>query len=290
MNNSKTVVVLGTFDGVHMGHRSLMSRAVLKAGAEGKKCLIYTFSNHPMSLISKSPKLLMSSSERISVLNSLGADAVAADEFNRDIADMSPKEFVIMLKERFNMSDAVAGYNYSFGKGGKGDVETLQKLGDELGFSTLVCSRVIYEGESVSSTRIRECIENGDIKNANKMLENNYSLFGKVIQNKRIGTKIGFPTANIAVDESKVLPKVGVYATGVNICGRQYDSVTNVGTNPTVNGDKLTVETHIIGFDENIYGEEITVSFKDRIRDDKKFDSIHDLKEQIKQDISYFNA
>lgn len=288
MSKNETVVVLGTFDGVHMGHRSLISHALKKARVDGKRCIIYTFSNHPMSLFCKTPRLLMTADERIKELEKTGVDEVVADEFNFEIANMSPLDFVKMLKMRFNMSCAVAGYNYSFGKGGKGSVETLKALGKEEGISVIVCDKVLYEGESVSSTRIRECIENGDIINANAMLKDRYSLSGKVVANKHIGTKIGFPTANIEADFEKVLPKAGVYATSVTVFNKQYNSVTNIGTNPTVFGDKLTIETHIIGFDENIYGENITVEFIDYIRSDKRFNSLEELKEQIKKDIAYF--
>lgn len=289
MNKSGTVVVLGTFDGVHKGHRLLILQAFLKAQQENKRLIIYTFSNHPLSLISKSPQLLMTANERIEALEGLGADEVVRDEFTRELSNMSPYDFALMLKERFNMTDAVAGYNYSFGKGGKGNIETLKKLGDELQFETTICEPVLYKGESVSSTRIRETLEKGDIKNANAMLEREYCLSGKVIKNKHIGTKIGFPTANIEVDENKVLPEKGVYATSVNIDGKSYNAVTNIGTNPTVNGKKLTIETHIIGFDGDIYGKELAVCFQDRIRDDYKFDSLDSLKAQIKRDISYFS-
>ncbi|MBQ9832729.1 MAG: bifunctional riboflavin kinase/FAD synthetase [Clostridia bacterium] len=287
MKEMGTVAALGTFDGVHMGHRTLIEKALHKAEENGFKTIIYTFSNHPMTVMSSSPKLLMTSSERICCLKSFGC-SVVADEFDTELANTSARDFALMLKERFNMKIAVAGYNYSFGKGGRGDVEMLKQLGEELGFETVIAQKVTYGSEGVSSSRIRKCIENGDIRLANAMTVSPFSLSGEVIANKHIGSTIGFPTANIGVCEEKVLPKAGVYAVTAHIRDKVFNGVTNIGTNPTVNGTKTTIETHIIGFDGDIYGEELKIEFIDRIRDDKKFASIDELKAQIAKDILFF--
>ncbi len=285
MKNKCAVVALGMFDGVHMGHRALISAALKAADEREIESVIYTFSNHPQSLISRSPKLLLTANERLAKLDSLGACAVTADAFDASMANMPPRVFAQMLVERFDMKVAAAGYNYSFGKGGSGGVELLQSLGDELGFDTIVTPPVTYLGKAVSSSRIRRSIEEGDIESANIMLCESFMLSGIVISNRHIGTGMGFPTANIAVDPSKVLPKHGVYAVNAYMDGKRFDAVTNIGSNPTLGGKIVTVETHMIGFNADIYGEKLTIEFICRMRDDIKFDSVDELKRQIEDDI-----
>lgn len=292
----KTVVALGMFDGVHLGHRSLIQSAVAAGRDKGMQCMVYTFQNHPMTVFKKGPKLLMTGDERIAALLGLGADRVIADAFDEALAKLTPAQFVQMLMERLNMGVAVAGYNYSFGSGGTGSAALLHALGSRFGFEVIEIPPVLYKGETVSSSRIRKSVEEGDVALAGELMGGFYALTGKVVTNQRIGSAIGFPTANISVAPEKTLPKSGVYATQAYVhdpvaqdephsrTGRA--AVTNIGTNPTVHGREITVETHIMGFAGDIYGETLTVAFKKRIRDEMAFDSVDALKAQIKKDIA----
>ena len=183
------------------------------------------------------------------------------------------------------MRALVVGYNYTCGVRGAGTPETLAEIGKTLGFSVLVVPPVLLEGAPVSSTRVREALEQGDVELAQRMLKRRYTLAGTVIENRRIGRRIGFPTANIAPEENRVIPKDGVYATIACVNGADYSAVTNIGTNPTVHGDHLTIETHMIDFDQDIYGERLTVAFRRFLRGELMFSNLDELKEQIRRDI-----
>jgi riboflavin kinase/FMN adenylyltransferase len=273
------------FDGVHMGHRTLLNAALLSAKEKGLEPVVFTFKNHPMTVLGKSPKLLMTYEERFKSIKELGISRIEAVQFDMQLASMDPYEFVKMLSENYSAKHIVAGFNYSFGRYGMGNSDSLTRFGRELGFEVQIIPPVIYEGNSVSSTRIRECLENGNIKEANEMLQSPYTLNGKVISNLHIGTRIGFPTANIAVAEEKLLPLSGVYAAVVKLCsGKRYYAVTNIGKNPTVRGSMTTVESHLLDFAEDIYDTEISVMLFNRIRDEIKFPSVKALASQISDD------
>jgi riboflavin kinase/FMN adenylyltransferase len=285
INRSGAVVCLGMFDGVHMGHRTLLNAALLAAKEKGLEPVVFTFKNHPMTVLGKSPKLLMTYEERFKSIKELGISRIEAVQFDMQLASMDPYEFVKMLSEKYSAKHIVAGFNYSFGRYGMGNSDSLTRFGRELGFEVQIIPPVIYEGNSVSSTRIRECLENGNIKEANEMLQSPYTLNGKVISNLHIGTRIGFPTANIAVAEEKLLPLSGVYAAVVKLCsGKRYYAVTNIGKNPTVRGSMTTVESHLLDFAEDIYDTEISVMLYNRIRDEIKFPSVKALASQISDD------
>ncbi len=286
MANNGSVVALGTFDGVHLGHIALIDKAREIAAQERLSMLIYTFKNHPLEIFACTPKLLMTHSERLLALEARGGESctVAADMFTREYAATEPEAFARMLVDRFCAKHIVVGYNHTFGKGGRGTPELLCELGAQQGFEVSIVKPVLYLGEAVSSTRIRAALEGGDIKNANAMLGAPYALCGNIRHDKGIGTKIGFPTANLVFEEYKQLPLSGVYATRATVNGKAYAGVTNVGTNPTVNGERTSVETHIIDFSRDIYGEAFRVEFLERLRSEKKFNSMAALAEQIAKD------
>ncbi len=279
----KRAIALGTFDGVHIGHRAIIGTAVKNAQALQMEPMIYTFTAHPMALFGKQPPLLMTQSERMATLSSMGC-ALCADEFSREYASTEPELFIKMLIERFDMGCAVAGFNYTFGRRGEGSVDTLKELGEKYGFRVEIVPPVMYKDEAVSSTRIRACLENGNVLDAGKMLSNPYSITGPVEKNRGIGRTLDYPTANISGWKDRAVPLAGVYATRAVLNGTGYPAVTNIGRNPTVNGEHTTIETHILGFNADIYGKELKVEFVERIRGEIRFPDVHALALQMKAD------
>jgi len=279
------VVALGMFDGVHLGHRALMSRLQEEAKLLHAIPAVYTFSNHPLEVLGGNVRLLSGIRERNMLLRSLGAEELESVPFTREMASLSPEAFVDLLSAKWDVRGLVVGYNYTCGDRGAGTPETLREIGSRRGFSVSVVEPVLLEGEPVSSTRIREAVERGDITLANRLLKRRYTLSGTVVQNKRIGSRIGFPTANIDANPKRAIPADGVYATFASVDGGMYRAVTNIGTNPTVNGEKLTIETHLIDFHADIYGQPLSILFRKRMRGELMFDSLDALKEQIRLDV-----
>ncbi len=280
------VIALGMFDGVHLGHRALLTHAVETAGEMNALSVAYTFSNHPKSVFGQAPKLLFTEEERRDCIKKLGFDRVQMEVFDKETAMLSPEAFVECLQEEYDVRAFVVGFNYTFGQGRKGTPETLTEIGKTHGFQVHVIPPVLFKGDTVSSTRIRQLITVGELADANSMLVEPYALAGIVVKNRRIGTTLGFPTANIQPPEEKVLPATGIYVTSVLHEGRFYEAVTNVGTNPTVNGSTLTVETYLMDYEGDLYGKELTVSFHKRLRDEIRFDTKEALILQIKQDVT----
>ena len=280
------VVALGMFDGVHLGHRALMTRLLEEAERLGVAPCVYTFSNHPLEVLGGSVRLLSTVRERNKLLRTLGAQEVMSVPFTRELATLGTEQFVNLLMEHWDVRALVVGYNYTCGDHGTGTPETLAEIGARRGFTVSVVEPVMYEGLPVSSTRIRETIERGDVSLATDLLARRYTLSGTVVQNKRIGSRIGFPTANIEADPKRVIPADGVYSSVAYIGGAAYRAVTNIGSNPTVHGETLTIETHLLDFDADIYGETLTIAFRKRLRGEIVFDSLDALKEQIRLDIA----
>jgi riboflavin kinase/FMN adenylyltransferase len=206
------VVALGMFDGVHLGHRALMTRLLEEAKRLRAVPVVYTFSNHPLEVLGGSVRLLSGIRERNMMLRSLGAEEVESVPFTREMAHLSTEQFIDLLAEKWNVRGLVVGYNYTCGDRGTGTPETLREIGNARGFSVSVVEPVLCEGELVSSTRIREAVERGDVSLAEQLLKRRYTLTGTVVQNKRIGRRIGFPTANIEQDPKRAIPADGVYA------------------------------------------------------------------------------
>lgn len=279
----KRVIALGTFDGVHIGHRAIINKAIETAKPLGMQAMIYTFTGHPMALFGKQPPLLMAERERMDTLGNMGC-ALNADDFTADYAATEPESFVQMLLKRFDMGCAVAGFNYTFGKRGGGNMALMQKLGDRYGFGVVTVPAVMYAGQAVSSTRIRACLEAGSMADAGAMLGKPYSITGPIIKNRGIGRTLDYPTANISGWEDRAIPKPGVYATFALLDGVAMPAVTNIGRNPTVNGEKTTIETHLLDFEADIYGKTLTVEFVERIRGEILFPNVHALAAQMKAD------
>ena len=287
-NKQKTpaVIALGMFDGVHLGHRTLLQCAVETAKECHAHSVAYTFSNHPRSVFAQAPKLLSTETERRDCIKKLGLDCVQMEVFDKETAMLSPEAFVERLQEQYEVRALVIGFNYTFGQGGKGTPETLRALGKMHSFDVHVLAPVLFKGDTVSSTRIRQLVTTGDLADATIMLTEPYALTGTVVRNRRIGTTLGFPTANIQPPTEKALPATGIYVTSVLYDGRCYEAVTNVGTNPTVNGASLTVETHIMDYEGDLYGKALTVRFHERLREEIRFESKEALVQQIVRDVA----
>lgn len=287
MKRKPAVVALGMFDGMHIGHRELIARCLRIAGAEDALPSVYTFSNHPQSVLrGESPKCLMSADERYALMRRLGVEDLRMVPFTRELAVLSPEAFIASLKELWTLRAVVVGYNYSFGRYGAGKADTLVAIGREQGFDVEVVPPVLLAGEPVSSTRIRALLEEGEVGSAADMLAAPYTLSGTVVKNKQFGRTIDFPTANILPDADRVLPKDGVYVSAARVGADSFRAVTNVGTNPTVGGERLSIETHLIGFSGELYGKALAVSFLERIRGEQRFDSVEALRARIALDVA----
>ena len=279
-------VALGSFDGIHMGHMSLINKTVELAQKNNAKSIVYTFKNHPREVINKdaSIELLMDNDEKYNVLKENDIDIIKFQEFSKDFMQKSSEEFVRDLVEEFNVKGIVVGFNYRFGYKNSGDVNLLEKLSTKYNYELYVMPAFTYNNLVVSSTEIRNLIKEGSIEKANIMLGREYTLHGTVERGKQIGRTIGFPTANLKYNFKKILPKEGVYYTEVLVNNTLYKAITNIGNNPTVNGSKITVESYLLDFDEDIYDKEIKVYFLKYIRGVHKFNSLDELREQLQKD------
>lgn len=287
--NESTIVALGSFDGVHKGHIELIKKTKELASKNNIKSMVFTFENHPLSTINYEimPKLLQSTEEKIKTLDSLGIDILNLCQFNNDFMELSPEEFIRKLVTHYKVKGIVVGFNYRFGYKNLGDVELLIEFSKKLDFELHIVSPITMDGEIISSTKIRALIAQGEVKKANELLTRPYYVHGKVIKGKQLGRTLGFPTINLDYDKKFALPLGGVYYTVVEYKEKFYKGITNIGYNPTVNGNKLSVETHIIDFEEVIYDKEVKVFFIERIRNEKCFNSLEELQTQLNKDKLY---
>ncbi|MCL2164600.1 MAG: bifunctional riboflavin kinase/FAD synthetase [Oscillospiraceae bacterium] len=282
-------VGLGFFDGLHMGHMSLIGNLIRIANDEKVCPLLYTFSEHPQNMLNKAKKLslLTDNEQKRMLIMRTGVKGVYFDDFGPALSEMAPEEFAqsILLK-KLRARCVVAGYNFRFGRNRAGDSNTLLKLGTDYKFKVRIIEPYLVDGTSVSSSVIRRCIESGDMQTASHFLGRLFSLRGTVSEGRRIGRQIGASTANIILDNRVIVPKEGAYISSTRIGYRLYKGLTNIGRNPTLGLlDSPVAETHILDFDENIYGREIEVFIHKRIRDELKFLGIDHLKARIQEDI-----
>ena len=282
--NKKRIVLLGNFDGVHIGHRALIKRGRLEADKRGLPLTVWTFD----TLFSPA---LNARDDRAELLRSCGVDEIITESFE-SVKNLLPAEFVsVILKERLNAELCVCGYNYTFGKGGKGDPKLLEKLCKENGIEVITVDRVTLGGEDVSSSTVRKKLTDGDIESANNLLGRPYYLFDTVKKGAQKGRTVGMPTVNFYPD-GLCLPKNGVYATVTHLtCGETLPSVTNIGLRPTVNdGRGISAETYIIGYEGDLYGEKIKVEFLSFLRPERRFDSLDEVYGAVKCDIEKAKA
>ena len=285
-----SVVTVGTFDGVHAGHRAIMDTVLKKADEHEARSVIVTFDPHPREIINPGDagiKLLTSLQERREILEELGIDTMVVIPFDRDFSLLSSEEFIKdIIYKKIGVTEFVIGYDHHFGKDREGSIDTVKRLGKKMDFDTYVVSKREVGAKTVSSTAIRNAIsEEGDVEQAAEFLQRLYRLNGMVVHGDKRGKEIGYPTANIKPeDKRKIIPKDGVYAVHVRIEDNWYDGMMNIGTRPTFNDRERTLEVHLFNFDEDIYGKEVQVRFVKRMRDEKKFDGKEELINQLKVD------
>lgn len=290
VRNENTVLTVGTFDGVHAGHKVLINTVIEKARKRDARSVIVTFDPHPRDIInpgSSGIRLLSSLQERSELLADLGVDEMVVIPFDRDFSLLTSEEFVRdVVWEKIGISEFVIGYDHQFGRNREGTIDTVQRLGSELGFDSYVVSKQEVGNKTVSSTAIRNAIqEEGNMEQAARFLERYYILNGTVVHGDKRGKKIGYPTANIRPgNDRKILPKKGVYAVWARIEGEYYGGMMNIGVRPTFEGERETLEVHIFDFSAVIYGKEIQVQFVSRLRDEMPFRGIEQLKAQLEQD------
>lgn len=284
-----TYIALGSFDGLHKGHMTLINKVVDEAMADGLKSAVYTFKNHPLTVAKPelAPKLLMDTKQKIHLLKSKGVDITIFVSFTMKYMQTSAEDFIKNLIHEYNAKGFVVGFNYKYGYQNKGNVDTLREMSLKYGFKLFVLDAALSNDDIISSTRIRNLILKGKMKEANKLLFEPFMIRGTVIGGKKLGRKLGFPTANMSYDTKYVIPKTGVYHTNIIVKGKQYNSITSVGYNPTVNGESLSIESYILNFDEEIYGEEVQLYFIDYMRDEIKYETLDLLIDQLKLDEEY---
>ncbi|MEW6408997.1 MAG: bifunctional riboflavin kinase/FAD synthetase [Nitrospirota bacterium] len=286
----KPIITIGNFDGVHIGHQVILRKIVEKAGEIGGTSVVLTFEPHPLKVIApeKSPKLLTTFSEKTRLIEDMGVDVIVTARFTKEFASMHPLEFVSdILVGKIHVNEVWVGQDYTFGKNRSGDVRHLEELSKQFSFSVYVVGPVRLGNTVVSSSKIRNYLLSGRVKNANALLGRYYSIQGIVITGSDRGQKLlGIPTANL-MSENELIPEDGVYAVFVEFDGHSFKGVANIGCNPTFGGKKLSIEVHILAFKENIIGKTIRVKFLDRIRDEIAFSDPAMLSEQIRDDIEH---
>ena len=284
------IATIGNFDGVHLGHRRILERVAARAQETGRPSVALTFEPHPLSVLrpDRAPRRLQTLRQKEEAIEEIGVENLLVIPFTRDFSLMEPEEFVrSILFARLGVSEIFLGSHFAFGRGKRGDIALLQRMGAESGFVASSVEEVFFEGEPVSSTRIRGAIERGDVVRANAMLGRAYEIDGLVARGDRVGRKIGYPTINLE-PENELHPADGVYVTQIHIrsCDRRFDCVTNIGRRPTVYEDYATViETFVLDFSANVYGEHVRLFFFDRLREERRFPSVTALSDQIGRDI-----
>ncbi len=286
--DKKTIATIGTFDGVHIGHRKILDKLIKAADGVNYETLLLTFFPHPRMIVQPEAdiKLLNTIDEKKELLKEIGLDNLVIHPFDLDFSNLEAEEFVkSVLVDRFNIHKIIIGYDHRFGKNRSADINDLIEFGKKYNFEVEQIQVKELDDVSISSTKIRKALEEGNIKLANLYLGYNYTLGGKVVLGKQLGRTIGYPTANIEILESyKLIPKIGVYAVFSQIDGIRYSGMMNIGFNPTVLGTKLTVEINLFDFNQDIYGDFIQIEILERIRDEQKFASLQNLKNQLAQD------
>jgi len=285
---SGTTVTVGTFDGVHPGHRAVLEEIVTRARGAGRKSVLVTFEPHPLEVVNPpaAPPLLTSGPERREVLAQTELDYVVFLRFDRQLAAMAPEVFVReVLRRQFGMQELVIGYDHGFGKGRSGDVETLRRLGKSDGFLVDVVAPVEIGGHPVSSTQIRRAVTGGDLKSAARLLGRPYSVSGRVGTGAGRGRTIGVPTINLVeVPPNKLFPPDGVYAVWVDTPSGRFGGMLNQGARPTFGEASRSIEAHLFDFSGDLYGRWVRVEWVERLRDTRKFESAEQLKAQLAVD------
>jgi riboflavin kinase / FMN adenylyltransferase len=290
----KVCVAIGVFDGVHLGHQQIIRQTINDARQHDAIALVLTFDRHPNSIVApdRVPPLIYSLPQKLRAIESLGADAVLLIQFNKKFSEQTGEEFIRSLSRDFGKIHSVCvGADFVFGNKRSCNVALLKKLGAELNFSVHGLAAISLDNQVVSSTRIREAIRAGDFDAASQMLGRPYAISGRVVEGDRLGRQLGFPTANLDAT-NLILPPNGVYSGCTKLKGQLYRVALNIGFRPTVASAKpqLRVEVHLLDFNGNVYGEELEVEIGEKLRDEQKFASATELREQITRDIAQVRA
>ncbi|GFD78276.1 riboflavin biosynthesis protein [Tenacibaculum sp. KUL118] len=286
--SQKTIITIGTFDGVHIGHQKIIEKLVSEAKASNKKSVLLTFFPHPRMVLQKdvSIKLINTITEKAQHLEKLGLDYLIIHTFSKEFSRLTALDFVRdILVNQLNISKLIIGYDHHFGKNREGNIEQLTEYSHLYDFTVQEIPAQDIDDVSVSSTKIRKALANGHLKTANNYLGYNFSLTGKVVNGKQLGGKIGFPTANIDIPEDyKLIPKTGVYIIKSIIENTTIYGMMNIGNRPTVDGEHQTIEVHYFNFNQNLYCKELTIELLYYLRNEQKFDSVSCLISQLKKD------
>ena len=284
---SRPVVALGMFDGVHLGHAEVINHAIDTAKKISGTAIVFTFSNHPLTVIAPddAPLMIGSKNLRREIFSDMGVDVLIEIPFTKEFSKKSPEEFLQLLQEKISPAYVVTGPNYTFGRFGRGNGRLLLREAENFGFKAEVCQAFTVERKIVSSTRIRALIAAGDLDSANQLLGRNFTYAGEVVNGDKRGRKLGFPTANIEISDKRAMLPNGAYVVRVKVRGKFFNGIANVGDNPTFKVARRRLEVFIDDFSANIYGEEIFVSFIGKLRDEKIFSSAEDLKAQLNEDL-----
>ncbi|RMG75091.1 MAG: bifunctional riboflavin kinase/FAD synthetase [Nitrospirae bacterium] len=286
------VVTIGNFDGVHIGHQKIFRKVNEARGRRGTSMVI-TFNPHPVKVLApeRKLKLLTPLEEKLKLIEKTGIDAVLIIDFDREFSRVEPEDFIKgILVDKLKVKHVIVGHNYRFGKEKRGTTELLRRRGRRYGFKLTVVRNTKLGGHVVSSSRIRQLLAWGRVCEASSLLGRPYSIHGRVIRGAGRGARVlSTPTANITTP-NEIVPKEGVYAVRVELEGNHYDGVANIGTNPTFDGTQMSYEVHLFDVNQNLLGKELRVYFIDRIRGEKRFSSVEQLKTQIKKDIEVARA
>ncbi len=286
---ARPIVTIGTFDGVHLGHQAIFSKMKEEAAQTGGETVVITFSPHPRLVLyqdSINLKFINTREKKIERLEKEGIDHLVIIPFTKEFARNSSEQFITDFVVKYvHPAKIIIGYDHHFGKNREGNIQLLEKLKHKFGYDVEEVSPLFVDGMPVSSTRIRNLLHDGNVKEANRMLGYEYAITGKVVRGQRIGHKIGYPTANLEIpNEYKLITANGVYACRVLLGNRILQGMGNIGVRPTIDHGDLTIEVNIFDFNEDIYGEKITIQFVDRLRDEKKFENLEALKAQLAKD------
>lgn len=284
------LATVGMFDGVHAGHRFLLDFISQEAARRNLSTQVITFTNHPLSIVrpESAPKLLSSPEQKLDLILSNGIDDIVMLDFTPELQNLSAQQFIKLLRDNFGVTHLAMGFNNSFGNDRSLKFEDFQKIGKEAGIEIIPTPEYTDNNNKVSSSVIRRLINDGDVASASKLLGRKFSLTGKVVHGRNVGHTIGFPTANLAPEfPQQIIPAKGVYAGTVNIDGTTYKTMVNIGVRPTFDSQDqtLSIEAYIDRFNGNLYDKTITINFTDRLRDEMKFNSIDQLKQQLSTDL-----
>ena len=283
-------LTIGSFDGVHRGHQEIIRRLADGAHAHAAPAVVLTFYPHPAVVLrgSNGPFYLSSPNERAEIIGNLGVDIVILQRFDRQLADTSARDYVMKLKERLGLRRLLVGHDFTLGRGREGDIPTLRRLGEELGFEVEEHQPVLLDGQVISSSQIRSALTAGNVERAHQLLGRSYRLTGEVIPGDGRGRTIGIPTANLNPWSEQLLPATGVYACQAQIRDKVFRAATNIGVRPTFDGSttSLHVEAHLLDFKGDLYGQKVRLDFLARLRGEQKFPNVQALVAQIQEDIA----